>query len=41
MPLDTTCIVQCRNLLDGDAATAVCAVACNACGRCVQDAPPA
>jgi ferredoxin len=38
MPLDTHLIVQCRNLLAGDAATDVCAVACNACGRCVQDA---
>jgi Na+-translocating ferredoxin:NAD+ oxidoreductase subunit B len=38
MPLDHHLIVQCRNLLSGDAATAVCAVACNACGKCVQDA---
>jgi Na+-translocating ferredoxin:NAD+ oxidoreductase subunit B len=38
MPLDHHLIVQCRNLLNGDAATAVCAVACNACGKCVQDA---
>jgi Na+-translocating ferredoxin:NAD+ oxidoreductase RNF subunit RnfB len=38
MPVDQHLIVQCRNLLSGDAATAVCAVACNACGRCVQDA---
>lgn len=40
MPLDHQLIVQCRNLLAGDAATDVCAVACNACGRCVQDAAP-
>ncbi len=40
MPLDHHLIVQCRNLLAGDAATDVCAVACNACGRCVQDAAP-
>lgn len=40
MPLDSRLIVQCRNLLSGDAATDVCAVACNACGRCVQDAAP-
>ena len=39
MPLDHKLIVQCKNLLEGDAATAVCAVACNACGRCAQDAP--
>jgi Na+-translocating ferredoxin:NAD+ oxidoreductase RNF subunit RnfB len=40
MPLDHKLIVQCRNLLDGDAAEAVCSVACTACGRCVQDAAP-
>ncbi len=39
MPIDHKLIVQCRNLLEGDAATDVCAVACNACGRCAQDAP--
>jgi Na+-translocating ferredoxin:NAD+ oxidoreductase RNF subunit RnfB len=38
MPLDHHLVVQCRNLLEGEAATEVCAVACNACGRCVQDA---
>ena len=31
--------VQCRNLLNGDAAEAECAVACTACGRCEADAP--
>ena len=40
MPLDHHLLVQCRNLLEGDAAEAVCAVACNACRRCVQDAAP-
>jgi Na+-translocating ferredoxin:NAD+ oxidoreductase subunit B len=40
MPLDHQLVVQCRNLLSGDAATSVCAVACNACGKCVQDAAP-
>ncbi|MEZ4415475.1 MAG: (Fe-S)-binding protein [Gemmatimonadota bacterium] len=40
MPLEQHLIVQCRNLLEGDAATNVCSVACNACGRCVQDAAP-
>jgi Na+-translocating ferredoxin:NAD+ oxidoreductase subunit B len=39
MPLDHALIVQCRNLLDGEAATEVCSVACNACGRCAADAP--
>jgi RnfABCDGE-type electron transport complex B subunit len=38
MPIDHHLIVQCRNLLSGDAATGVCTVACNACGRCVADA---
>lgn len=40
MPMDQHLIVQCRNLMEGDAAEAVCAVACTACGRCVQDAAP-
>jgi Na+-translocating ferredoxin:NAD+ oxidoreductase subunit B len=40
MPADHALIVQCRNLLEGEAATDVCSVACNACGRCVQDAAP-
>ena len=39
MPLDDHLIVQCRNLLNGDEATDLCAVACDACGRCAQDAP--
>ena len=40
LPLDSKLIVQCKNLLNGDDATEVCAVACNACGRCVVDAAP-
>jgi electron transport complex protein RnfB len=40
LPLDSHLFVQCRSLLAGDAATSVCTVACNACGRCVQDAAP-
>jgi ferredoxin len=40
MPLDHHLVVQCKNLLQGDAAEAVCSVACNACGRCVADAEP-
>ena len=39
MPIDHKLIVQCKNLLEGDAATDVCEVACNTCGRCAQDAP--
>ena len=40
MRQDHHLVVQCKNLLQADAAEAVCAVACNACGRCVQDAAP-
>lgn len=40
LPLYSKLIVQCKNLLQGDDATDVCAVACNACGRCVADAAP-
>jgi electron transport complex protein RnfB len=40
LPLDSKLIVQCKSLLQGEDATDVCAVACNACGRCVVDAAP-
>lgn len=40
MPLEQKLLVQCKNLLEGDEAEAVCAVACNACGRCAVDASP-
>ena len=40
MPMDQKLIVQCRNLVHGDAAEAMCSVACNACSRCVADAQP-
>lgn len=40
MPIDHHLLVQCRSLLEGDVAEAVCSVACNACGRCVHDAAP-
>ena len=39
MPVAHNLVVQCKSLLAGDAATAVCSVACNACGRCALDAP--
>jgi len=39
MPQDHHLLVQCKNLLSGEAAEAVCSVACNACGRCAADAP--
>lgn len=40
LPVNHHLVVQCKNLLSGEAATAVCSVACNACGRCVSDAAP-
>jgi Na+-translocating ferredoxin:NAD+ oxidoreductase RNF subunit RnfB len=40
MPMEQKLIVQCKNLLEGEEATNACAVACNACGRCVADAAP-
>lgn len=40
MPLEHKLVVQCKNLLEGADAEAVCAVACNACGRCAADAAP-
>jgi Fe-S-cluster-containing hydrogenase component 2 len=38
MPEDHHLLVQCKSLLQGEAAEAVCSVACNACGRCALDA---
>jgi Na+-translocating ferredoxin:NAD+ oxidoreductase subunit B len=40
MPITQKLIVQCRNLLEGAAADAVCSAACNACGRCAVDSAP-
>jgi Na+-translocating ferredoxin:NAD+ oxidoreductase RNF subunit RnfB len=40
MPQEQKLIVQCRSLLEGDDAEALCRVACNACGRCAVDAAP-
>lgn len=40
MSLDQHLIVQCRSLIEGDAALDECAVACTACGKCVVDAAP-
>jgi Na+-translocating ferredoxin:NAD+ oxidoreductase RNF subunit RnfB len=39
MPVEQKLLVQCRSLLAGEAAEAVCRVACNGCGRCAADAP--
>lgn len=40
LPVTRRLLVQCRSALVGDAAEAVCRVACTACGKCVQDAKP-
>ncbi|MCL4220875.1 MAG: RnfABCDGE type electron transport complex subunit B [Phycisphaerales bacterium] len=40
LPLSQKLIVQCKAPLEGEAARAVCQVACDACGRCAQDAAP-
>ena len=40
LPQDAPLLVQCRSLLEGDAAEGVCSVACTACARCAQDASP-
>jgi len=40
MPIEQKLIVQCKNLLNGDAAEDLCSVACNTCNRCVADAKP-
>ena len=40
MPVEHKLLVQCRSLLEGGAADALCSAACNACGRCVADAAP-
>ena len=40
MPVEQKLIVQCRSLLEGQAAEALCAAACTGCGRCAADAAP-
>jgi len=40
MPVTRRLLVQCKSALEGEAAEAVCKVACTACGKCVQDAKP-
>jgi electron transport complex protein RnfB len=39
-PLSHSLLVQCKAPLEGEEARSVCSVACDACGRCVQDAAP-
>jgi len=40
MPVEQKLIVQCKNLLNGDAAEDLCSVACNTCNKCVADSEP-
>lgn len=40
LPAKQALVVQCRIPLAGDEARALCSVACDACGRCAQDAAP-
>ncbi|MDH3209900.1 MAG: RnfABCDGE type electron transport complex subunit B [Gammaproteobacteria bacterium] len=40
VPLNQNLYVQCNIPLAGEAATQLCAVACDACGKCVADAAP-
>lgn len=40
MPVSHKLLVQCRSLLEGDEAEALCKVACNGCGLCATDAAP-
>jgi Na+-translocating ferredoxin:NAD+ oxidoreductase RNF subunit RnfB len=40
MPAEQKLIVQCRSLLEGASAEALCSAACNGCGRCAVDAAP-
>ena len=39
-PLEWKLIVQCKSLIEGDEAEALCKVACTGCGKCVLDAAP-
>jgi Na+-translocating ferredoxin:NAD+ oxidoreductase RNF subunit RnfB len=40
VPLNQKLFVQCNSPLEGDAALSLCAVACDACGKCASDAAP-
>lgn len=40
VPVSQRLFVQCNTPLEGSAATALCKVACDACGRCAADATP-
>ncbi len=40
LPLSHSLLVQCNAPLEGEQARQICRVACDACGRCAQDAAP-
>ena len=40
MPMEQKLLVQCKSLLEGEAAERLCRVACNGCGKCAVDARP-
>jgi electron transport complex protein RnfB len=40
LPISHKLIVQCKAPLEGEEARRICRVACDACGRCAQDAAP-
>src|SRR3990172_2342522 len=40
MPMEWKLLVQCKSLLEGEAAERLCRVACNGCGKCALDAAP-
>lgn len=40
LPMKHKLLVQCRSLLEGEEAEALCKVACNGCGLCATDAAP-
>lgn len=40
MPVEQKLLVQCRSLIEGDAAAALCAAACTGCSRCATDGAP-
>jgi Na+-translocating ferredoxin:NAD+ oxidoreductase RNF subunit RnfB len=40
MPVAFKLLVQCKSLLEGEAAERLCRVACNGCGKCAVDAAP-
>ena len=40
MPISRQLIVQCKSELEGETATMICSVACDACGRCALDSAP-